>query len=228
MKVDDSFRENLVFKTYHSYLKQQHIPADDSVRQLLFSRLSSHEEMTDGVKSQQRVTGITLFHCRCALVELLNEDYPLKKIKTILINRCHWNFHHVLISFEEFNRLYSHFLDCAVTKSDLFSDVYDLFDDNNKGYIRKEQFITVFSSVSPHLSSTKAEDVFSLIDVTDTKQVRTISFFSPSNNMSSLGFQAKLSFDPKFLRKDAVQIIYAAGQLCKVGVRKLRSKLISC
>jgi hypothetical protein len=169
--ADEFFLENLVFKAYHSYLKRHLLPADTSCRKLHFSSFSSDEAMNEGVKSSRRTCGITLFHCKCAILELVNEDYPLKKIRTILINHCHWNFHHVLISFDEFKRLYSHIAGHLKAKSDLFSDVYHLFDDNGKGYVRKEQFLSVVSSISPQLSMNKAADMFSLIDVTDTKQV---------------------------------------------------------
>jgi hypothetical protein len=116
---------------------------------------------------------ITIFACKCAILELLNMEIPLSKIRKILINDCRWNCYFGNVSLEEFLRLY-HFIagrNIAVNKDDRLQTVYEFYDICDRGWVDKQNFSDVFKSVCPQLEKEIGNDIFSLLDLNNTNRV---------------------------------------------------------
>jgi hypothetical protein len=128
---------------------------------------------------------ISIFACKCAILELLNLEIPLSKIRKILINDCRWNCYFGNVSLEEFLRLYHIITGRTMSghNNDHLQTMYEFYDICDRGWVDKQNFSDVFKSVCPQLEKEIGNDFFSLLDLNNTNRVSLIL-----ENLSSAKF----------------------------------------
>lgn len=109
-------------------------------------REESEDNTVDEVNDEEeQVDGqISLFHLKCALVELVGKTISMKDIKRILESLCEWNSSSVGISFIDFFKVVREVEKALYLQSFTEEELlYQSIDVKNKGWIDKVDFMTV-------------------------------------------------------------------------------------
>lgn len=173
-------------KDENLFLKGKNEDDDDDLQEEQLKKTEKDEE--DNLmllRKRRKIKTISLFDCKCALVELCHEKFPSSLIHKLLVEKCHWNYHHERVSFEEFLKLHQEikliqnenrkFERTMSNPPDEIQELYEQFDIAKKGWIREETFTDILRSHAPNFQREYGKEFFSLMDPNETHRVRVSS-----------------------------------------------------
>lgn len=147
---------------------------DPYTSKLIVKIFNSYEESRELKESDK--SGITLFHCKCALIELLGEEISTKSLSKLLMECCKWNYHQYYVSLDEFAQLYLVIIthpSFADLKQKANQQLYSRFDTVDKGWIKNEEFSEVMSGSYPAFAKGFGRDLFEkMLDPNNSGRVR--------------------------------------------------------
>lgn len=128
-------------------------------------------------------TTLSIFDCKCAILQLYGKSIPTKEIASILQNTCSWMPDGTGVTYEQFHTLLSELSrQNIIIKSSCASSYYTYLDKKNKGWITADDFKGALSTVAPLLARKYADDIFALADIHQVGQVTKRSYVTSSHH----------------------------------------------
>eukprot|EP01036_Dinobryon_divergens_P022822 gene22823-31119_t len=120
---------------------------------------------------------ISLFHIKCSIITIFGVEIKTKELREIcevLLPRnslrgsqCRDNGY----NFFEFTEILEYVRDNFVRENDHLEVLYKSLDQNNKGWVDKEDFSKSVAKIAPNFSKTHSARIFDLLDSNNTKVI---------------------------------------------------------
>ena len=143
----------------------------------------AHVESHDRLTQVCFKTTISIFDCKCAMIQLYGKSIPTKEIASILQSRCKWVADGTGVTYEQFHTLLSELSrQNIIIKSSSASSYYNYLDKKGKGWITADDFRGALSTVAPSLARKYADDIFAVTDIHQVGQVTKRSYITSSHH----------------------------------------------
>lgn len=113
---------------------------------------------------------IGLFHCKCAVLELLGVQLTKRALKEILLQCCPLSLKSGLLSLDDFISVFVLVRDARPPGQDL-RDMYDVVDPTGKGFITEDDFLLAMSAVAPRIAASRGAEIYRSLDTYDIGKV---------------------------------------------------------
>jgi len=127
-------------------------------------------------------TTLSVFDCKCAIIQLYGKNIPTKEIARILQNACSWVPDGTGVTYDQFHTLLTELSSQNIVIKASASTYYNYLDKKGKGWINVDDFRGALSTVAPLLARKYADDIFALADIHHVGQVTKRSYVANSHH----------------------------------------------
>lgn len=116
---------------------------------------------------------ISVFDCKCVIIQLFGINISSKEIISILCSKCNWKLDDYGINIEQFKILIHYYKDQLKndSKDNSILKYYYNFDNKQKGWISEDDFINQFNMVTPYLATRYGHTLFNLADINNNGRI---------------------------------------------------------
>ena len=149
------------------------------------THLESYDHSTQVPACVKKTTTLSIFDCKCAIIQLYGKSIPTKEIASTLQNSCSWVPDGTGVTYEQFYTLLNELSRQNIiikSSSSCASSYYNYLDKKGKGWITADDFRGALSTVAPSLARKYADDIFALADIHQVGQVTKRSYVTSSHH----------------------------------------------